>query len=445
MNSAKLDGIGRHRHLEDSDDSDEEAQGSVLTTAKADEHRPKPYRLVARNKNYSSLEDMSTFQQLDYVDLTGNSLTSIQGLANNTRLKTVILKSNKLSDLTPLLGLQNVQVLDVSDNQFVTTEWLVRAKFAPGLLALVMKGNRIPALEGLGSCEKLTSIVVSDNQIEDLSPLCGLRSLTKISASKNEIRVIPESIGNLSSLRELRLAHNRVSQLPSKETLTRLSALNIFDMGNNRVTSLDNLSACSALTQVNVRNNPMSLQDEDLRAHIQEICSTIEIIDGKRFTGGRRKLRINRMRLEAGFPLEPDRRFARPPKPYPGALIPSNDNDALYLNDRLNEDNQMPRKKRKYNENGRYNDNGQVERKKNAPTPKAKVLSDAEEDEVINPEEFEQMAKKKSISGASLHQTSSALLSTSGDTFKKKRKRKRAKNRESGAVVTFGAGGQSKW
>lgn len=311
--------FGRHRRLADSDDSDDEhtVTRNVLTTAKASDLCPKPHRLLAQNGGFTAMEDMSTLSALDYVDLRGNALKSVQGLSSNSRMKTLNVKQNKLSNVDHILKTGALQILDISDNEFVTTEWLPRAAFAGNLVALMARGNKLVTLEGLACLRGLQTLVLSDNQIEDISAVTQLVSLTKLSASKNCIRVIPDSITNLHNLRELRLAHNRLAVLPSKETLARLTSLKIFDIGHNRIASVDNLAACSgALIQLNVAGNPAGQNKINFADYLQKLCPKLEIIDGRRVAGGRRKLRVNRQRLEAGMPLEPERKFVRPPSAY---------------------------------------------------------------------------------------------------------------------------------
>lgn len=318
MAPGEIAAVGRHRRLADSDDSDDEdtTTKNILTTAKASDLCPVPHRLIARNLGFTSMEDMSTLSALDYVNLMGNALRSVQGLSSNTRLKTLILKKNKLSDVEYVLRIGALRILDISDNEFVTTEWLPRAAFAADLVALVVCGNKLVTLEGLACLRRIRTLVISDNEIEDISAVAQLTSLTKLSASNNCIRLLPDAMLNLHNLRELRLAHNRLAVLPSKERLAGLLSLKIFDVGHNRMESVEQLSACSGtLIQLNVAGNP-ACKAENFSDYLQTLCPKLEIIDGHRVVGGRRKLRINRQRLASGLPLEPERKFARPPSAY---------------------------------------------------------------------------------------------------------------------------------
>lgn len=400
------------------------------------------------------MADMSTFDLLDYVDVTGNAFQSLRGLASNFRLKTLIAKHNKLSDIAPLLKHGNLQVLDISNNSFVATDWLARATFAQSLIALIIRGNQLVALESLSALRNIQALVVSDNQIEDIFPIMQLTTLTKLSASKNQIRTIPDGIAELHRLRELRLAHNKIATLPAKELLVKLTSLDILDLGHNRVTSLDNLVSCTSLTQLNVAENPAIAQVSDLHKFVQQLCPNIQVIDGKRFSGGRRKLRVNRQRLQAGLPLEPDRKFARPPSTYyleraqKDNISPSTENPYLSRGeDTVNK----PKAIEKPVPTGDMNISGKQSAKKRnrvqrqnpeEPVPKVpkKSLHSIDEDsDALDAAQFLDMARSRMRVDAKTPTTEATTPAT------KKKKFEQAEDWSKSQSIDFGVGGESQW
>lgn len=447
----KMATTGRHRKLADSDDSDDEAgpTGNVLTTAKASDLCPKPHRLIAQNGAFTSMEDLSTLSALDYIDLRGNNLTSVQGLSSNTRLKTLIVKQNNLSNVDHILKTDALQILNLSDNQFVSTDWLMRASFAPNLVALVARGNKLLALEGMSCLRKIETLVLSENQIEDLSPVAQLVSLTKLSVSKNSIRVIPPSIAQLHNLRELRLAHNRLALLPEKQFMARLSSLKILDIGHNRITNVDSLAACGgSLIQLNVAGNPVCAKQPNFNQHLQSICPRLEIIDGRRITGGRRKLRVNRQRLEAGMALEPERKFARPPSAY---YIRKAEEQNGISNEKKMPTSPTPAHPTIANkralEKEPQSDAGDVASREIEP-PKKKMhvnimMSDEEDGDAIDASHFVAMAKTKSVPLANVAKSKAQNAQGSRNGSRQKSKKELPRNRRQ--VVDFGSGGASKW
>lgn len=315
MSTGGAHALGRHRRLADSDDSDDEGgtQARVLTTAKASELCPKPFRLIAHNGGFTTIDDLSDLGQLDFIDLSGNRLKSVSGLEGNKRLKTLKLASNHLTDLTPILRRDSIQVLNVSENPLPSLDWLRYAAFAKNLVLLVATGNRLISLDGVLSLSSIRTLVLSHNEIEDIDSLTKLTSLKKLSLSHNNIRTLPQTLTKLTSLHELRIAHNRLTKLPGPEILGQLKELRILDIGHNKLDSLDSLSSASQLVNVNVRGNPVCDKTQDIFKTIRALRPGIEIIDGTRVAGGRRKLRISRLRAATGFSTEDDRKYTRAP------------------------------------------------------------------------------------------------------------------------------------
>lgn len=298
----ELAGAGRHRRIDFSDsDSDDEGAGEPrlqLTTAKASDLCPVPHRLLARAKLFTHIDDLSSLENLDYVDLSNNSLSSLTGLAGLPRLKTVIARSNRVSSAAAadgLAGLPALCVLNLAENDLVDTDWLASAAFAKVLTALVVNGNRIAALDGVSSLTALETLVVSHNEVEDVGVVRYLPRLKKLSASHNRLRVLPPAITTCHGLGELRVAHNRLALLPDESVLACLATLRILDVGHNRLTSLDGLvTLAGSLQQVNVAGNSVSKDAERCRAKVLALCPGLQIIDGSRISGGRRKLRLAR-------------------------------------------------------------------------------------------------------------------------------------------------------
>lgn len=315
--------LGRHRRLADSDsDSDNDTPSStpknILTAAKACDHCPKPFRLIARAGTYTSITDLSSLKNLDYIDVSNNKLTSITGISNLPRLKTLNLSNNNLSNLTPILKIDSLRILNVSNNPLPTLDWLIHSRFAPFLIALVATHVDLVSLDGLSTLRDIETIILSHNDLEEIKDISKLpvRNLKKISLSHNRIRHVPESIGRFESLKELRISHNLITELPKEGILRQLRQLRILDIGHNRMEDLNVLGVCHALQNVNVSGNPgcdLLNDGNNIVDAVRRICKGVEVVDGIRVAGGRRKDRINRLRVAAGLGIESDRRFARAP------------------------------------------------------------------------------------------------------------------------------------
>jgi Leucine rich repeat len=300
-------------HSTSDNDDDNGAVSSapvILTLDKATGLCPKNFRLIAKSGRFTMIEDLSSLTALDYVDVTDNALTSLEGLAGLPGLKTIIARSNKLKTIDVLLDdVPAVRVLNLADNEFTSIDWLLHAQFAKSLNALILNGNNLSNLRGVSACAALETLVVSGNvNVSDINlVVLNCPQLRKLSAAHTSIRIIPDDIASCSMLVELRVSHNRIEALPGADVLSRLSALKILDVGHNLITSIDSLSAVSgSLQQLNLAGNPVyRLMDTEgsagkgadvVKQTVMRLCSGLQIFDGVRIAGGRRKIRISRER-----------------------------------------------------------------------------------------------------------------------------------------------------
>ena len=79
-----------------------------------------------------------------------------------------------------------------------------------------------------------------------------------LNITDNQLSTLPESIGNLTSLIELRLYNNQLKNLP--DTIGNLKNLRELHLMNNPLTSLpDSIGKLKNLTQLDLRNNHLTV------------------------------------------------------------------------------------------------------------------------------------------------------------------------------------------
>lgn len=421
---------GRYRRLDDSDSEEDTptgAPGLILTAAKASELCPKPYRLIARNGNFTVLDDLSRLTQLDYVDLSGNQLRSAQGLGELLRLKTLICRGNALADLSALARLPALTVLNLAENGLTSVEWLAHASFAGSLSTLVVNGNRLANLDGVGVLGALETLVVSNNAIEDLSVVGRLPRLRKLSASHNQIRVIPDSLASCELLSELRVAHNSIARLPGENVMSRLSALRILDLGHNRLTNFDTMRMLSAtLQQLNLLGNPVAREQASYPESVVSVCAELQVLDGRRIRGGRRKVRLAREKRAALQGIGKRERVTLEADPAA----------ALRLSRRTEPSESPPA------------DSGQAQIQKIEDKAKRPSQDAIPLDDTLDPHDFVRDAKKKraTSTSASYEEPPQAILNTARRTSHPPRTAKaNTSKRRNTQVEGFGLGGASAW
>ena len=123
---------------------------------------------MTKVSDLSPLQGLSNLQQLYVSSTKVSDLSPLQGLSN---LQQLYVSSTKVSDLSPLQGLSNLQQLDVSSTQV----------------------SNLSPLKGLSNLQQLT---VSSTKVSDLSPLKGMSDL-------QQLYVFDTQVSNLSPLKKL--------------------------------------------------------------------------------------------------------------------------------------------------------------------------------------------------------------------------------------------------
>ncbi len=186
----------------------------------------------------ASLKGIEFFTNLDYLDCSGNQLTTLD-MSGNPALETLDCGYNKLISL------------DVSRS--------------PALETLNCTRNQLTSLE-LSSNPALTNLECSDNQITSLNVSFN-PALETLSCYRNQLTSL--DVSNNLALETLICAYNQLMNGLDVSKNSKLLVLNcsngLLDGGNNRITSLDVSNnpaleslACSLtqLTTLNVSQNP---------------------------------------------------------------------------------------------------------------------------------------------------------------------------------------------
>uniref|UniRef100_K3WE74 U2A'/phosphoprotein 32 family A C-terminal domain-containing protein n=1 Tax=Globisporangium ultimum (strain ATCC 200006 / CBS 805.95 / DAOM BR144) TaxID=431595 RepID=K3WE74_GLOUD len=210
------------------------------------------------------------------VDLTGHgieSIISLDGLQNTTKLN---LSHNKITKLSDMKRVQNITMLKLIDNKLngehlkklvilnVAENQVARIpsevlRNLRTLKALVLNNNSITTLEWIPKFPELNSLIVSNNRISQFPArtMDHLPALTKISMSHNLLEEIPD-FSVLSELTELRLSHNKIKKIPF--SLTKLKNLRVLELGHNEIDDWEGIEALSRLEnlkQLNLSGNPI--------------------------------------------------------------------------------------------------------------------------------------------------------------------------------------------
>ncbi len=135
-------------------------------------------RLELQNTPFES-QVIFAMNWLTYLDLSKNSITSLQGLSGLTKLTHLILAQNEIADLSPLDKLTTLKVLNLSQNKISDVRPLAKLI---SLTHLHLRHNAIEkdydGVEPLAKLPNLLTLNLYGNDIFNTSPLWSLRNLT---------------------------------------------------------------------------------------------------------------------------------------------------------------------------------------------------------------------------------------------------------------------------
>ena len=141
--------------------------------------------LSAQNNVIENADVLGSNPHFMRITLSQNRLKRLPKFAGTNMVK-LQLKGNQISDVRPLSGLVNLQILNLGDNQ-------------------------IADLDPLRSLTRVESLTISNNRVADLSPLAGMRSLCYLSAFDNVITDISPLAA--MPLQTLDLSGNPIEQI----------------------------------------------------------------------------------------------------------------------------------------------------------------------------------------------------------------------------------------
>ncbi len=110
-------------------------------------------------------------EEIEELELSSSDVNDLDGVQFCIHAKTIDVSDNRISDLSPLIGLNDLEELNLSDNQ-------------------------VGIIDELSYLKSLRSVLLSNNYINDISPLFELHDLEYVELSGNNVDI--EQINQLS-------------------------------------------------------------------------------------------------------------------------------------------------------------------------------------------------------------------------------------------------------
>lgn len=218
-------------------------------------------QLVELNLQANALEQLTELadclDNVQFMDLSGNRLTSFVGLEHCPELLELSVCENRITRITKVLNCSKLQKLTLDNNLLVNSSGL---EAFPSLNHLSCVGNHLPRVSNLTNSPLLQYLNLQQNNLCEAPPLL-----------------------NHVLLREIRLEENTLSDV---QVLTNswLPLLQYLSLANNSISSLDSLSLMLSLRTLDIRNN--SLCDLPLLLHALRGCFSLSslTLDGNPLT-----------------------------------------------------------------------------------------------------------------------------------------------------------------
>ena len=313
-------GVGPHRHarLDEASLATFRAAAAEVTNA-AGPNAPPPAHRVVLLRDVVDSSSVSEAESVEWVGTQGLKITLLGGLTSWTRLRALRLRSNLIASTAGLRGvlLGGLEELELYDNLLRELEDFGPGG-APALRELDIAYNKITTLDGLvGAAPLLRVLLAAGNRLRGPFPGVALAasatSLIRLDLGANGLTCMT-GLGVLTSLEELWLGKNRITQLDHAE-LTPLIRLRILDVQSNRLTSIEGLppsmpsleefyiahngigdipiaalQGCPRLTTIDVTGNPLpslafaaaATTLEDVWAGYTRVATFSDALDGLR-------------------------------------------------------------------------------------------------------------------------------------------------------------------
>lgn len=189
-------------------------------------------KLDLHDKCLSSLHMLDEFcGKLVTLDASANNLNHLDGVPSTVRDLKV--SQNLLTEITSWDHLMNLQYLDIS-------------------------GNDLTSLSALKNLVHLRSIRADDNQLTSLDGLDAHDGLLRLRARNNEIESVDFSTSRFERLEELDLENNHIASIQNLELLPVLSKLRL---AKNRLHELPEVESMDFLRHLDVSDNDFETLD----------------------------------------------------------------------------------------------------------------------------------------------------------------------------------------
>ena len=227
--------------------------------------------------NYKIVMSEEAIAKVQKLDLTGNLPTlswpgehrikDLSGIENFTKLTTLILDQNLITDITPLSELQDIRVLELGNNTNLTNVSIVQNFSKLEQLTLNSCNISQDNIDAISKCTTLTKLGLHGClEINDISKLANLTKLQRLWIGRTSITSV-DALKDLTTLKELDI--NYIRNIKSLETLKNLVNLEGLYCCSCSITDITPLSNLTKLTTLRIDDN--NIQDISVLSNLTNL------------------------------------------------------------------------------------------------------------------------------------------------------------------------------
>jgi protein NUD1 len=186
--------------------------------------------LLAQNNRLSSLTSWGHLQNLQYLDISGNVLESLDGLSCLVHLRELKANDNRIRNLEGILDLNGLLHLELQANELASVD------FEGGELTrlhhLDLSNNQLTGVRHVDALPALRTLYLERNQLGGFgAPNEQYTMLGDLRLSCNHIEII--DLACIPSIEILYLDHNRIQSIHGLSTARHLNTLSIREQSNS--------------------------------------------------------------------------------------------------------------------------------------------------------------------------------------------------------------------
>lgn len=208
-------------------------------------------KLYLSGNNISSVDGISALNHLTELDLSQNNISSVSSLSGLNSLSVLDLSGNVITDLSGLSSLSSLSELDLSDNSTLTN--LNGLSSLTRLKVLRISNLDISSLSPLSTCTGVEEIYADGCKISDVDALATCRSLKILDVSNTGVT----SFISLAQTPISQITANNC-QVNSSAAFSGLSSLTNLTLKSNALTEVLTLASLNMLQNLDISGNPIT-------------------------------------------------------------------------------------------------------------------------------------------------------------------------------------------